>query len=317
MSQTWIQARIDLHEDPRVLAIAAATGLDEFGVVGRLIRVWGWFHQHTADGHAPGVTDVTVDRYAQRDGFASAMRAQKWLASGPGGDGLVMPDFDKHNSSSAKSRAQAAERQRRAREGRSAGPAAPPSRPERDAGHAERVTPVTPPAQHESRGERDQSVTRGEEKREEKRRQDSAVPRQPAKSLTEEKEEAEGGLREAVLAGWKGMSVSSALGTLGIYGPSLSAIDRCPGVTLEVVAEEWALVREAIAAMNGTGERIRKPAALLVWRLFARFGIDTGRARSRPLDEASMAVLERIERLRETRVHSAPATGGAQGVSHG
>ena len=35
----WIPMRTDLAEDPAVIAIAAATDLDEFAVVGRPIRV--------------------------------------------------------------------------------------------------------------------------------------------------------------------------------------------------------------------------------------------------------------------------------------
>ena len=42
MAGDWIKMRRELAMDPDVVEIAAKSGLDEFGVVGRLHAVWSW-----------------------------------------------------------------------------------------------------------------------------------------------------------------------------------------------------------------------------------------------------------------------------------
>lgn len=108
MAGDWIAIRCDLANEPEVIAIADATGLDEFAVVGRLHRLWSWGNRHTMDGNAPSVTYSWVDRYLQQDGFALAMESVGWLAH----DGATMtfPKFDRFNSQGAKQRLLTAKR---------------------------------------------------------------------------------------------------------------------------------------------------------------------------------------------------------------
>lgn len=133
---------IGLHECPEVLQIAAATGLDPFGVVGRLHRVWGWFDQNTTDGNARSVTFVTLDSFTCSAGFAAAMVEAGWL--GTTADGLSLPHFDRHNGESAKKRAQTARRVAKSKN-RVKQPLG--------AGNAPCVTSVTPHALPEKRRE--------------------------------------------------------------------------------------------------------------------------------------------------------------------
>lgn len=109
MAGDWIKMRVALPEDPAVIGIAEATGLDEFGVVGRLHRVWSWADQQSRDGNAACVTEKWLDRYVVRDGFAKAMIAAGWLLVTPGG--VSFPNFDRHNGKSAKNRALTQDRQ--------------------------------------------------------------------------------------------------------------------------------------------------------------------------------------------------------------
>lgn len=113
MAGDWIPMRHDLPDDPAVIAIATATGLDEFGVIGRLHRLWSWADRQTTNGNAPGVTGLWLDGYMGRDGFADAMLAVGWLALNK--DGISIPKFDEWISESAKVRALAARRQRKFR----------------------------------------------------------------------------------------------------------------------------------------------------------------------------------------------------------
>lgn len=108
MAGDWIKMRVDLREDPDVISIATATDLDEDAVVGKLHRVWSWADQQTADGNAHSVTRAWLDRYVGVTGFASAMEKVGWLLVTDGG--IQIPDFDAHNSESAKRRALTAKR---------------------------------------------------------------------------------------------------------------------------------------------------------------------------------------------------------------
>lgn len=103
MAGDWIKMRIDLADDPSVVAIAESTGLDEFGVVGRLHKLWSWADRHSIDGNALSVTGSWLDRYVSCDGFAAAMTAAQWLRQD--GATLSFPNFERHNGEPSKKRA--------------------------------------------------------------------------------------------------------------------------------------------------------------------------------------------------------------------
>lgn len=104
----WIKIRLNLSDDPAVIGIAAATGLDEFGIVGRLVALWSWADKHTVDGDAPSVTQAWLDRHVNAPGFAEEMIAQGWLEQTS--TGIRFPKFSEHNGQSAKRRALTANR---------------------------------------------------------------------------------------------------------------------------------------------------------------------------------------------------------------
>lgn len=146
MAGDWIKMAVGLHEKPEVIAIATETSKNRFDVVGRLHRLWGWFDQHSSNGHAKSVTPVTVDELVGCDGFATALINVGWLVVT--NDGISMPNFDRHNGQSAKKRAENTERKRK-------------SRNNLDNGH-DNVADM-------SRKKCDQSETREEKRREDKK----------------------------------------------------------------------------------------------------------------------------------------------------
>ena len=151
MAGDWIKMTVGLHEKPEVIAISAEVGKNRFDVVGRLHRLWGWFDQHSSNGHAKSVTPVTVDELVACDGFATALINVGWLFVADGG--IEIPNFERHNGQSAKKRAESTERKRKSRQNQDNSPN------------------NVPPA---SRKKCDQSVTR-----EEKRREDNKPPVSP------------------------------------------------------------------------------------------------------------------------------------------
>lgn len=99
----WIKMRHNLGTDPDVITIACKTGLDEFGVVGRLHAVWSWLDQHSDDGTNVPVTSAFLDRLSGCAGFADAMRAVGWLEGRDGS--LSFPGYLVHNGTTGKFRA--------------------------------------------------------------------------------------------------------------------------------------------------------------------------------------------------------------------
>lgn len=108
MANEWIKARCDIFTDPAVIHITERTGLDEYAVVGRLLKTWAWFSSHTADGNAHRVTPKWLDRYVDAEGFAEAMQEAGWLVVSEGG--ISAPKFERHMSKTAKQRALTANR---------------------------------------------------------------------------------------------------------------------------------------------------------------------------------------------------------------
>jgi len=142
MANDWIKIRKDLPTDPNVYKIAELLDVSRNETVGLLVLFWSWADTHLMEGHAPSVTGVTVDDVVRHDGFANALIKFGWLTVN--GNGISIPNFDRHMSENAKKRALDSERQRKSRLKR----------------NAASVTDVTET--------RDKSVTREEKKREEK-----------------------------------------------------------------------------------------------------------------------------------------------------
>lgn len=113
MDGYWIKMRHALTSDPKVLQIAAATGLDEFGVIGRLHAVWSWLDQQSEDGMGVRITAAFLDRLTACPKFAAGMRTAGWITGRDGA--LDFPGYAEHNGETAKQRAIDCKRKARAR----------------------------------------------------------------------------------------------------------------------------------------------------------------------------------------------------------
>mgnify|MGYP001826100635 CR=1 FL=1 len=114
----WIKFAHDTPDKPEIWEIAAILKIDPDAVIGKLIRTWIWFDQHTLDGNAKNVTDVTqmyqINRLVVTPGFCEAVIQAGWMVRKDGK--LTLPNFDRHNGETAKKRALTSKRVKKLRE---------------------------------------------------------------------------------------------------------------------------------------------------------------------------------------------------------
>ena len=147
MAGDWIKFELSTLDKPEVISMADMLGTTTYDVVGRLLRVWGWFDQQTQNGNAHSVTGDVLKRYIDAlvgsQGFAATMQSVGWLND----DG--MPNFDIHNGKSSKKRALTNNRVKRSRNASSVTEALPEKRREevKDIARTAKVTqlPKQPP----------------------------------------------------------------------------------------------------------------------------------------------------------------------------
>lgn len=111
MAGDWLKMEANTPDKPEVFEIAAQLGITTAEAFGRLFLVWRFFDQHTEDGNGVNVSTPYLDHIAGVTGFASAMKGVHWLEGEEAdGYGLKLPNFDRHNGKTAKSRALTAKR---------------------------------------------------------------------------------------------------------------------------------------------------------------------------------------------------------------
>jgi hypothetical protein len=117
MAGDWIKMRLDLPEDPAVIEMADITGLEEQCIVGYLHAVWSWASRHCNDGTVTGVTLNSFKRVTRCNDVVDAMVKVGWLlvSDVDGRPVLEFPNWDRHNSQSAKQRALTTARVRKSR----------------------------------------------------------------------------------------------------------------------------------------------------------------------------------------------------------
>lgn len=108
MAGDWIKFEKATIDKPEVYEMADVLGIDPDAVIGKLLRVWNWFDDQSKDGNAPVTVRALLDRYAGVTGFTQAMENCGWLASS---DRFIsIPNFDRHNGQTSKTRALSAKR---------------------------------------------------------------------------------------------------------------------------------------------------------------------------------------------------------------
>ena len=104
----WIKLETHTFDKVEVFSMAQELGIDPDSVVGKCARVWAWFDANTTDGITKSVTTALLDRYCGITGFSQAMVNVGWMVIEDGD--LFLPNYDRHNSQTAKDRALNAKR---------------------------------------------------------------------------------------------------------------------------------------------------------------------------------------------------------------
>jgi len=113
MAGDWIKWVKGLTKKREIAIIARAMGISRHEAAARCMEVWEWAGDQTINGVVPGVGLELVDGLTL-PGFGAAMLAAGWLHADD--DGIVIPNWTRHNDHSAKQRALDADRKRRSRE---------------------------------------------------------------------------------------------------------------------------------------------------------------------------------------------------------
>lgn len=138
MAGDWIPMRLDLTEDPAVMAMAEILEMDEECVVGYLHKIWSWASRQCSAGSATNVTLLSLERITHCAKVPQAMAKVGWIVE-RNVDGVPVLDFPKWDrwlSESAKKRMISTRRQQRLRAENCSADGATKARPEQEHDHA-------------------------------------------------------------------------------------------------------------------------------------------------------------------------------------
>lgn len=103
MRRPWIKIEACTPDKPEICAIATHLKMDEDMVMGKLVRLWSWVTVNHVKSDDLSVTKEFIDKLVARRGFAEAMIKAGWLQEK--GERLLLPNFERHHSDAAKTRA--------------------------------------------------------------------------------------------------------------------------------------------------------------------------------------------------------------------
>lgn len=113
MAGDWMKIEKATARKPEVIRLAVALSIRPDEAFGLCFRFWAWCDDQVSDGKIRGFTEDLIDATVDRPGFASALVSVGWLQAREGS--LVIPNFDRHLSHSAKTRAEASIRKKKER----------------------------------------------------------------------------------------------------------------------------------------------------------------------------------------------------------
>ena len=114
MAADWIQWEKGLYGKREIRGTASRLNISVAEACLLWMKFWEWTDTETIDGTLHEVNEQIIDDIVHHQGFAAVAVEVGWLFFGKGGE-AKLPNYDRHNTTSAKARIQAAERKRRQR----------------------------------------------------------------------------------------------------------------------------------------------------------------------------------------------------------
>lgn len=105
MAGDWIKIEHTTMDKPEVTLLAEILGLPVDHGLGLLVRFWAWLDKNSCNGCVTHVSRLSIDTVMHTPGFGAAIEAVGWLEFDEKKRTARIPNFDRHNTSSAKSRA--------------------------------------------------------------------------------------------------------------------------------------------------------------------------------------------------------------------
>ena len=103
----WIKVELCTPDKPEIVAMAHALGCSRGNAFAGCFVVWGWFNEQSRDGNARGVTGTYLDALQAVTtgvvGLVHAMKKVGWFCEDE--SGCRIPNWDRHGSETAKTRA--------------------------------------------------------------------------------------------------------------------------------------------------------------------------------------------------------------------
>lgn len=112
MAGDWLPIRYTITDCPKVVRIAQLTNLDHDTVVGKLVRMWRWFGEHTTDGRTTVGAKHIDERVVFCTGFVGACCDEGVKYLRVDGDTVSAVRWEIWNASASKARLKENERKR-------------------------------------------------------------------------------------------------------------------------------------------------------------------------------------------------------------
>lgn len=131
MAGDWIKVESCTPNKPEIMKLARLLGVTRDDAFGKAMRFWIWIDSISVDGRVDGAASQDVDALVGAQGFCSALAECGWIILDDEKHTFTIPNFDRHCSQSAKSRALKAKRQAKWRDASVDGGASTQTSPEK------------------------------------------------------------------------------------------------------------------------------------------------------------------------------------------
>ncbi|MGH6738665.1 MAG: hypothetical protein ACREDY_06480 [Bradyrhizobium sp.] len=115
MAGDWIKVETATPDKPEVLKLARALKVEPAHAFGLLLIFWIWFDRNSRNGVVTQCSPEVVDTVVRTVNFAASMHDIRWLKIDNDG-ALTIPNAERHNGKTAKTRALTRDRVKRMRD---------------------------------------------------------------------------------------------------------------------------------------------------------------------------------------------------------